>query len=70
MKALKFETKNREVSKVKSTVSYIAKTASSRQDAVNRLRDILSDDIVLGFGGSHVWAANKSGERIFIIEGY
>ena len=69
MKKVTFEKRNKEVSKVKDTISYIAKTAATKQETVNRLSDILSD-LKLGWGGSHVWCANQNNERLFIIEGY
>lgn len=70
MKTLTIEKRNKEVSKVKDTLTYIAKTASTKQDAVNRMRDVLSTDVKLGWGGSHVWGANQKNERLFIITGY
>jgi len=68
-KTVKFEKRNQAVSKVKDTILYIAKSAPTKQDAVNRLSDILSD-VKLGWGGSHVWCSNQQNERLFIIEGY
>jgi len=69
MKKVTFEKRNKNVVNVKSTIEYIANTANTKQDAVNRLSDILSD-VKLGWGGSHVWCANQNNERLFIIEGY
>ena len=50
MKAIKFEKRNKEVSKVASTINYIANTANTKQEAVNRLADVLSKKIKLGWG--------------------
>lgn len=69
MKKVTFEKRNKEVSKVKGTINYIAKTSATKQEAVNRLSDILSG-LKLGWGGSHVWCANQNNERLFLIEGY
>ena len=54
MKTLTIEKRNKEVSKVKDTIAYIVNSAPTKQDAVNRMRDILSSEIKLGWGGSHV----------------
>ena len=70
MKTLTIEKRNKEVSKVKDTLTYIVKTAPTKQEAVNRMRDVLSSEIKLGFGGSHVWGANQKNERLFIATGY
>ena len=69
MKTLTFEKRNKEVSKVKNTIQYITDTAQTKQDAVNRLSDILSN-VKLGWGGSHVWCSNQNNERLFIINGF
>ncbi len=69
MKTITFENRNKEISKVKSTIEYISKTAHTKQEAVNRLSDILSG-VNIGFGGSHIWCSNKNNERLFIITGY
>ena len=70
MKTLTIEKRNKEVSKVKDTLGYIAKSATTKQDAVNRMRDVLSSEIKLGWGGSHVWGVNQKNERLFIVTGY
>jgi hypothetical protein len=62
-----FEKQNKSVNKVKSSIEYIAKTSNTKQEAINRLRDVLPETIKLGFGGSHVWGANENNERIFIL---
>lgn len=69
MKTVTFEKRNKEVSKVKGTINYIANTAHNKQEAVNRLSDILSG-VKLGWGGSHVWCSNLKNERLFIITGF
>lgn len=69
MKQVTFEKRNKQVAKVKDTIAYIAKTANTKQEAVNRLSDVLSD-VKIGWGGSHVWCANQNNERLFIITGY
>ncbi len=66
---LTIEKRNKAVSKVKSTIQYIANSSPNKESAVNRLSDILSG-IKLGYGGSHVWAANQNNERLFIITGF
>lgn len=70
MKNVTFEKRNKEVSKVSSTINYIANTANTKQEAVNRLSDVLPKEVKLGWGGSHIWAANQKNERLFIITGY
>ncbi len=70
MKTVTIEKRNKAVSKVIDTINYIANTAATKQDAVNRLRDVLQNEIKIGWGGSHVWAANQKNERLFIITGY
>lgn len=70
MKQVKFERRNKLMNATRGTIQCIARTATTKQDAVNRLRDILSDNIKLGYGGSHVWGANQKNERLFIITGY
>jgi len=67
MKTIKFEKRNKEVSRVKTTIEYITKTANTKQEVVNRLSDILPKEFKIGFGGSHVWCANQKNERLFII---
>ena len=62
-----FEKQNKAVNKLKSSIEYIAKTSNTKQEAINRLRDVLPETIKLGFGGSHVWAVNEKNERIFIL---
>ncbi len=64
---LLIEKQNKAINKVKLSIQRIAKTAKTKQEAVNRLSDILPSDIKIGFGGSHVWVANKNNERILII---
>jgi hypothetical protein len=61
-----YERRNKEVFSKRSTIDYIAKSANTKQEAVNRLSEILSG-LKLGFGGSHVWCANQKDERLFII---
>ncbi len=70
MKKVTFEKKDARVGKVKDTIQYIANSAPTKQDAVNRLSDILSNELKIGYGGSHVWCSNIKNERLFIIEGY
>jgi hypothetical protein len=62
-----FEKRNKSVSLVRSTIEYIARTANTKQEAVNRLADILPKEFKIGFGGSHIWCANQNNERLFII---
>ena len=69
MKQVTFEKRNKEVSRVKDTINYIAKSAPTKETAVQRLSDILSD-LKFGSGGSHVWCCNQSNQRLFIITGY
>ena len=68
MKAIvNFEKRNKSVSLVRSTIEYIVRTANTKQEAVNRLADILPKELKIGFGGSHIWCANQNNERLFII---
>lgn len=69
MKTVKFEKRNKDVYKVKSTIEYIAKTAQTKEHAVNRLSEILSS-VKVGFGSSHVWCSDLENNRLFIIEGF
>jgi hypothetical protein len=69
MRKVTFEKRNKNVSKVKDTINYIAQSSNTKQEAVNRLSDILSG-LKFGWGGSHVWCANQNNERLFLIEGY
>lgn len=62
-----YEKRNKAVSLVKSTIEYIAQTSNTRQEATNRLADILPKELKIGFGGSHVWCANQNNERLFRI---
>lgn len=62
-----FEHRNKAVYLLRSTIEHIANTAHSKHEAINRLRDILPNDLKLGQGGSHVWCANKNNQRLFII---
>jgi hypothetical protein len=62
-----YEKRNKSVSLVSSTIEYIAKSANTKQEAVNRLSEILPNELQIGFGGSHVWCANQNNERLFII---
>ena len=64
---VEFEMRNKEVFSKRSTIEYIAKTANTKQEAVNRITDILPKTFKVGFGGSHVWCANSKNERVFII---
>jgi len=64
-----FEKRNKEVSRVKDTINYIATSSHTKQETVNRLSDILSG-LKFGWGGSHVWCANQKNERLFIITGF
>lgn len=70
MKSVTFEKRNKEISNVKDSINYIATSAPTKEQAVNRLSDILPKEIKLGCGGSHVWASNQNNERLFIITGY
>ena len=70
MKKVTFEKRNKAVSSVKSTVEYIARTANTKQEAVNRLSEILPSEMKLGYGGRRVWCHNAKDERVFIIEGF
>lgn len=65
---LTIEKRNKAVSKVKDSLLYISKTAKTREDAFCRMRDILPSEIKMGWGGSHVWAANQKNERLLILE--
>jgi hypothetical protein len=66
-----FEKRNKEISKLKDTINYIIKTAKTKQEVVNRLRDILlGNDFKIGYGERHVWCSNNKNERIFIITGF
>ena len=67
---LTIEKKNKAVSKVLETIKYIAKSANTKQEAVNRLSDILPSELKIGYGGSHIWCANAKNKRLFIIEVY
>lgn len=67
---LKIEKRNKEVAEKLDTINYIIKSAPTKVKAFERLRDILSSDIKLGYGGSHIWCANQKNERLFIITGY
>lgn len=69
MKTVRFEKRSNEVSRVKATIEYIAKTAPTKQHAVDRLNDVMSG-VKIGFGGSHVWCSDLSNNRLFIIEGF
>lgn len=69
MKNVTFEKRNNEVSKVKDTIIRIARTANTKEEAVRRLSEVIYG-VKLGYGGSHVWCANQSNERLFIITGY
>ena len=60
---LTIEKKNKAVSKVLETIKYIAKSANTKQEAVNRLSDILPSELKIGYGGSHIWCANAKNER-------
>jgi hypothetical protein len=64
---VKYEKRNKAVSLVKSTIEYISNTANTKQEAVDRLSDILPKELKIGFGGYHVWCANQNNERLFII---
>lgn len=70
MTTVTFEKRNKEVFGKRDTVNYIARTSNTKQEAVNRLCDILSSDILVGFGGSHVWAVDGTKNRLFIITGW
>jgi hypothetical protein len=59
--------RNKTVLNVKSTIEYIAKTANTKQEMVNRLSDILPSFFEIGFGGSHVWCSNQKREILFVI---
>ena len=67
MNRLVIEKRNKEVRLRMDTISYISRSANTKQEAVNRLREILSDKIQIGFGGSHVWMSNSKNERVAII---
>lgn len=67
MNTVQFEKRNKSVSAVKSSIEYIARSANTKQEAVNRLADILPKELKIGFGGSHVWCSNPTDERLFII---
>ena len=70
MKKVVFEKRNKDVFAVRGTIEYIAKSANTKQEGVNRLADILPKELKIGFGGSHIWCANEKNERLFIIYGY
>jgi hypothetical protein len=68
--SLTIEKRNKEVASKLDSINYIIKSAPTKEKAFERLRDILSSDINLGYGGSHIWCANVKNERLFIITGY
>lgn len=70
VKEIKIETRNAAVSKALPTIKSIVKTSATKQDAFNRIADILPSEIKVGYGGSHIWAANSQNERVLIITGY
>lgn len=67
MKTVNFEKRNKQVSRVKGSIQYIANTAKTKQECVNRLSDILPKEFKVGFGGTHVWCSSVTNERLFII---
>lgn len=50
----------------------IARNGSNKQGCLRDLLEIIGEawDLKLGYGGSHIWCANKKNERVFIITGY
>jgi hypothetical protein len=70
MKTLTIEKRNKAVYEVKNSLDYISRTAKTKQETVERMRDVLPSNLKLGFGGSHVWCSNEKNERIFIVTGY
>jgi hypothetical protein len=67
---LVIEQPHRTVTQKKSAIEAVAKTAKTKQEAVTALTELLPT-LKIGYGGSHVWAANKrTNERLFIITGY
>ena len=65
---LTIEKRNKAVSAVKDSLKYISLTAKSRDEAFNRMRDVLPSEIKMGYGGSHIWASNANNERLLIVE--
>lgn len=55
-------------------VLYVIRISKTRQDLQERMHSIFSlcydaDDFIYGFGGSHMWVANKANnERIIFVE--
>jgi hypothetical protein len=55
-------------------VLYVIRISKTRQDLQERMYSIFSlcydaDDFIYGFGGSHMWVANKEGgQRIIFVE--
>lgn len=67
MNNIQFEARNKSVSAVRDSINYIAKSSNTKQECVNRLSDILPNELKIGFGSSHVWCSNSSNKRLFII---
>jgi hypothetical protein len=70
---IKIEKRNKRVSEIIDTIKrIIVRNGANKAGAFADLRDVIGEayGVKLGYGGSHIWAANMKNERIFIIEGY
>jgi hypothetical protein len=70
---IKIEKRNKRVSEIMGTIQrIIVRNGANKMGAFADLKDVISEayGVKLGYGGSHIWAANMKNERIFIIEGY
>jgi len=71
IKSLTIERRNKAVSQVKQSLTYIANKYDGNMELIIQdMRDILPHEIKLGYGGHHIWATNSKNERLFIVEGY
>jgi len=67
------EKRNKRVNHCLGTINrIIQRNGANKQGCLNELLEVIGEawDLKLGYGGSHIWCANKKNERVFIITGY
>lgn len=70
---IKIEKRNKRVASCISSINrIIERNGNNKLGCLRDLLEIIGEawDLKLGYGGSHIWCANKKNERVFIIEGY
>jgi hypothetical protein len=68
MVQINIEKRNKDVTAVLGTLNRMAnRYGGDKARIIQDMREVLPNDIKLGYGSTHIWAANQKNERLFIV---